>query len=331
MGKSLNHLNMKYYLLAIVAIAILVGCFWLFNHVNAWIGIIAFLLSAGGIVQFIINEVKKTNNKMKKVTYILFGAVMLLTLASCERVAPNYYGVLMENYGKSGKGDYSKQQGRVNIMAPGTELFQVPAFEQRAEFTNEDGTKRVLQLKAADNTAFTANPLYSYKAQEGKVVDLVFQNARLGSGDDFMRNLENNILEPHIYDLIKEESRKYTTDTLMASGGSLKFEERVQELVKKSFDEKGLDLITFSANLDFSDKVKAKIDSRNEVNTNISVLDQQIAEQKKRNELAELKAQENLILSKGITQQLLQQQFIEKWNGATPLYGNMPVTLMKKE
>ena len=38
----------------------------------------------------------------------------------------------------------------------------------------------------------------------------------------------------------------------------------------------------------FSDKVKAKIDNRNEVNTNISVLDQQILEQRKRNELAEL-------------------------------------------
>jgi hypothetical protein len=161
------------------------------------------------------------------------------------------------------------------------------------------------------------------------VVDLVFQNARLGSGDDFMRNLEDNILEPHVYDLIKEESRKYVTDTLMASGGSLRFERRVQELVRKSFEESGLELITFSANLDFSAKVKAKIDSRNEVNTNISVLDQQIAEQKKRNELAELKAQENIILSRGITPQLLQQQFIEKWDGKTPLYGNTPITLMK--
>jgi CHASE2 domain-containing sensor protein len=54
---------MKYYLLAIVAIAILIGCFWLFNQVDAWIGIIAFLLSAGGIVQFIINEIKKQTTK----------------------------------------------------------------------------------------------------------------------------------------------------------------------------------------------------------------------------------------------------------------------------
>lgn len=269
---------------------------------------------------------------MKKVVLVLLTSVFFM---SCERVAPNYLGVLMENYGKSGKSDYSKQQGRVSTLSPGSELFQVPAFEQRAEFTSEtsegNSVARTLKLKAADNTEFSAKPLYSYKVIPERVVDLVFQNSRLGSGEDFMKSLEDNVLEPHIYDLIKEESRKYVTDTLMASGGSLKFENKIQNIIRKSFEDKGLELITFSANLDFSDKVKAKIDSRNEVNTNVSVLDQQIIEQRKRNELAELKAQENIILSRGITPQLLQQQFIDKWDGKTALYGNTPITLLKQQ
>lgn len=267
---------------------------------------------------------------MRKLFMVAITLLAVIAFSSCDRVAPNYYGVLMENYGKSGKSDYSKVQGRIfTAFSAGTELFQVPAFEQRANFTDEEGKERLLKLKAADNTEFTAKPLYSYKVIEDKVVDVVFQNARLGSGDGFMKALEDNVLEPHIYDLIKEESRKYITDSLMANGGSLKFEQAVQELVKKSFKEKGLELITFSANLDFSEKVKAKIDSRNEVNTNVSVIDQQILEQKKRNELAELQAQENIIRSKGITPQLLQQQFIEKWDGKTPLYGNSPINLLK--
>lgn len=93
---------------------------------------------------------------------IFLLSIIVVSLSSCERVAPNYYGVLMENYGKNGKDDYSKQQGRVNIMSPGTELFQLPAFEQRADFSKEEGAN-LLNLKAADNTAFTAKPLYSYK------------------------------------------------------------------------------------------------------------------------------------------------------------------------
>jgi len=253
-----------------------------------------------------------------------FVIATITTFTSCERVAPNYYGVQMENYGKDGKQDYSKVQGKVSTIAPGTELFQVPAFEQRANFGDQ-----TLHLKAADNTEFNAKPLYSFKAMESRVVDLVFENSRLGSGDDFMEQLEDNILEPHIYDIMKEESRKHITDSLMATGGSLKFEVILQDLVKAAFASKGLELITFSANLDFSDKVKNKIDARNEVNTNVSVIDQQIIEQRKKNELEELKAEQNRIRSSGITPQLIQEQFIEKWDGHTPLYGTMPVTLFK--
>lgn len=252
---------------------------------------------------------------MKKLLGLLLG---LMLLTSCERVAPNYYGVLMENYGKSGKDDYSKQQGRVSTLSAGSELFQVPAWEQRGVFTDEKGDDRTLQIKAADNTAFTSKPLYSYKVIESKVVDVVFQNARLGSGDDFMSALQDNVLEPRIYDVIKEASRSYTTDALMANGGSLKFEQYVQDIVKKEFEKSGLELISFSLNLDFSKKVKAKIDSRNEVNTNISVLDQQIAEQRKRNELEQLKTEQAVIRSRGLTNEILQERTISKWNGVLP-------------
>jgi hypothetical protein len=263
--------------------------------------------------------------KSMKVAITLLAAITLLTLSSCERVAPNYYGVLMEDYGKNGKSDYSTQQGRVNVMGPGTELFQVPAFEQRANFGEQ-----VLHLKASDNTEFSAKPLYSFKVIKEKVVDLVFENSRLGSGSDFMLQLEDNILEPHIYDLIKEESRKYLTDTLMSVGGNLRFEMKIQELVRKAFAEKGLELITFSSNLDFSQKVKNKIDARNEINTNVTVIDQQIIEYRKKIELAKLISAYNLEISKGITDELLRQKFIDKWDGESSLYGSaMPVQLFK--
>ena len=234
--------------------------------------------------------------------------IAILTIVSCERVAPNYAGVLMQNYGKSGKSDFTIVTGRVNTtFSAGTELFQVPLWEQRAGYSANS------HLKAADNTEFTAKPQYSYKVIKDRAVDVVFDNKQLGSGNDFMKSLEDNILETRMYDIMKEESRKYTTDSLMANGGNLKFEEDVQKKLETVFEEKGLELIMFSANLDFSEKVKQKIDTRNEVNTNISVLDQQIAEQRKRNELAELQAQENIILSKGLTPQILEKMKIEAW------------------
>ena len=60
------------------------------------------------------------------------------------------------------------------------------------------------------------------------------------------------------------------------------------------------------------------------MNTNISVLDQQIEEQKKLNELEQLKTEQAIIRSKGLTKEILYNQFIDRWDGKTPLYGIVP-------
>ena len=134
------------------------------------------------------------------------------------------------------------------------------------------------------------------------------------SGENaFLTAVENNVLEPLIYDVLKERSRSYLTDTLMATGGNLKFEMLTQALIKKAFEEKGFELLSYSNNLDFPESVKNKIETRMESNTNISVLDQQIIEQRKKNELALLKAQENINASRGITDEILKQRIIEGW------------------
>lgn len=261
---------------------------------------------------------------MKKIISTTLALAAVALFASCERVAPNYAGVLMENYGKEGKEDFSIVSGKVSTWEPGTELFQVPLFDQRGEFAEP------VTLKAADNTEFTARPTYSYKVERKRAIDVVFDNKHIeraeteNGKDGFMQSLEDNILEPRIYDLIKEESRKYKTDTLMADGGSLAFEKRLEEIVRDEFAARGLELKSFSAQLEFSDKVREKIDSRNEVNTNISVLDQQIEEQKKRNELEQLRTEQMLIQSRGLTKEILYKQFIEKWDGRTPIYGAIP-------
>lgn len=257
---------------------------------------------------------------MKKIKLLaaLFTALIMIIGTGCERVAPNYAGVLMENFGKDGKDDFSLVKGRVWTLAPGTELFQVPLFDQRGDF---DGR---MTLKASDNTEFYARPAYSYKVIEKRAIDVVFDNKQIDGGRDFMNSLEDNILEPRIYDLTKEESRKYSTEQLMADGGSLMFEKALEVIVAEEFEKRGLELKSFSAMLDFTDAVKNKVNERNEVNTDLSVLDQQIDRQRKQNELERLIAEQNRIRSSGITPQILAEEFIKKWDGRTPLYGSIP-------
>lgn len=256
---------------------------------------------------------------MRKFRNALFILAVALFTASCSRVAPNYQGVLMESFGQNGKSDFSLVKGRVWTASPGTELFQVPLYDQRGNF------KEQVKLKASNNTEFSASPKYSYRVIESRAIDIAFAGSRLsGDGEEMLDAIEDDILEPRIDDLIKEFSRSYHTDSLMATGGQLKFEKDLEIAVAKEFEEVGFELRTFQSQLEFSNKVKDKIDSRNEVDTNLSVLDSQIEEQKKKNELERLKTEQALIESEGLTEEILQARFIDKWDGKTPIYGSAP-------
>src|SRR5574343_477270 len=247
----------------------------------------------------------------KQLVFILLFAV---TVVSCTYVKPNYVGVLQENYGRNGKSDFSLVNGKVSTWGAGTQLFEVPLYEQRGEYTEP------MHLKAADNTEFTANPTYSYSIIRDKAVDVVFNNRQLGSGDEFLEAVEDNLLEIRIRDIIKEESRVYTTDSLMGKSGSLLFEKHVENLIKESFAKEGFELKQFSCQLDFPQKVKAKIEQRNEVNQDLLVVLQQIEVQKKTNELNRLKAEGNKIL---LTPEYLQYLTIQAWREVKqPIYGN---------
>lgn len=251
-------------------------------------------------------------------TLLLLFTLTLLTL-SCKRVAPNYQGVLMQNFGQNGKSDFTLVKGKVMTISPGVELFQIPLYDQRGSFTAP------LELKASNNTQFEASPSYSYAVIEDRCIDIAFAGSRLnGDGEKMLNAIEDNILEPRIDDLIKEFSRSWHTDSLMANGGQLKFEKQLEKAVSEEFKNVGFNLKTFQSQLSFTEKVSNKIDTRNEVDANITVIESKIIEQKKLNELEQLKTEQALIKSQGLTPEILQDRFIEKWDGKAPLYGNSP-------
>ncbi len=90
----------RHWMLLIAVIAIPIGN-RLFNHVSAWLGVMV-ILSA---VIFLIYKLIKFL-KMKDFKFLLLAFVAVVLFASCERVALNYAGVFMENYGKDGKNDF---------------------------------------------------------------------------------------------------------------------------------------------------------------------------------------------------------------------------------
>lgn len=257
---------------------------------------------------------------MKKIGLIVTVCLFALSLISCERVPANHRGVLMTDYGKNGKSDYVSVKGRVNTFAPGTELYVIPTWSQRANFEG------IMHIKSSDNVDFTTQPKYTYYVIESMDVDVVFENSRLDSASNFLKAIEDNIIEPLMYDIIKDKSREIPGNVLMGEGESLRFEKSVETIIKEKLAKKGYFIENFTLNLDYDDKVKKKINAGNESNSNLVLLDKQIVEQKKQNELEMLKTEQNIIRSRGLTPQILQEQFIEAWKETKqPLYGNTPI------
>lgn len=258
---------------------------------------------------------------MKKTIKLLALSLSLgILMSSCGTVVkPNYGGVLMQNYGKAGKSDYSEQSGRVSTWGWGTELFQVPLWQQRASV--ED----TLNMQDSKNNVMTCYPKYAYTITKGRLVDVVFNNSQIAKenssdGASFLKNIEDNVLEMAIYDIIKEQSRKHLADSLMNNGGSLKFEKECEDIIRKVFADKGFTLEAITIQLTYSSKIMETLDKRLEVSTNVSTLDQEIIQQRKRNELEQLRTDFALIHSKSLTPEILELKRIEKWSGNYPTY-----------
>lgn len=261
---------------------------------------------------------------MKK--FFLASLVVLsLSLSACSsRVEPNTAGVLMENYGKNGKSDFTIVSGRVWTFSPGTELYTVPLFEQRAQFEKD------VTLKSSDKTEFVVKPIYSFKVIRDRAVDVIFDNKQIMGSEDSIQSIRINILDPKITDILRTEVLSKKSSDLMAEGGNERFNEDTRRLVSQELNRRGFELVSFSAMLDYSSKVKNIIDARNQSTAQISTIDSKIEQAKKELELETINTQIAKVKSEGLTKEILQEKFIDKWDGKSALYSDNMITHIAK-
>lgn len=251
--------------------------------------------------------------------------IVALSFSGCQRVEPNQAGVLMQDYGKDGKSDFKIVGGKVYTFWFGTELYTIPLFEQR--YNSNEG----VTLKSADSTQFVVRPIYSYRVIKDRAIDVVFDNKQSMKGDDdTMRSIETNILNPRITDILRTTLSKEKSTVLMSDGGNLDFNENVRKQVREEFAKRGFELISFSAMLDYSSEVKTIIDKRNQSNTSLETIESEINQARKKLELEEVNTKIAIVKSQGLTEQILKEKFIDRWDGKSALYFGTPATAIMK-
>ena len=238
---------------------------------------------------------------MKKMI-ILFSVIA--SLVGCNRPEPNYEGVLMTEYGRNGINSFKIVTGAQGILGPGSELYQVPMWEQA-------GYPDIVEITAKDAGVFTVDPSYTYTPIRGKGAEIVFnyKNYRIQDPETFFDNVEANVLNKRVTDAYREEARNYTTDSLMNNLG--KFELSVQSRLKEEFKTKFFDLTTLTSGLKPPASMLKAVEDRNKAIQEANRVKNELETSRMLLEKAKIDAETNKVQSVGLTREILMQQYIE--------------------
>ena len=238
---------------------------------------------------------------MKKMI-ILFSVIA--SLVGCNRPEPNYEGVLMTEYGRNGINSFKIVTGAQGILGPGSELYQVPMWEQA-------GDPDIVEITAKDAGVFTVDPSYTYTPIRGKGAEIVFnyKNYRIQDPETFFDNVEANVLNKRVTDAYREEARNYTTDSLMNNLG--KFELSVQKRLREEFKTKFFDLTTLTSGLKPPASMLKAVEDRNKAIQEANRVKNELETSRMLLEKAKIDAETNKVQSVGLTREILMQQYIE--------------------
>ena len=238
---------------------------------------------------------------MKKMIF-LFSVIA--SLVGCNRPEPNYEGVLMTEYGRNGINSFKIVTGAQGMLGPGSELYQVPMWEQA-------GDPDIVEITAKDAGVFTVDPSYTYTPIRGKGAEIVFnyKNYRIQDPETFFDNVEANVLNKRVTDAYREEARNYTTDSLMNNLG--KFELSVQKRLKEELKTKFFDLTTLTSGLKPPASMLKAVEDRNKAIQEANRVKNELETSRMLLEKAKIDAETNKVQSVGLTREILMQQYIE--------------------
>ena len=224
---------------------------------------------------------------------------------SCNRPESNYEGVLMTDYGRNGLKDFNVVTGAQGPLGPGTELYQVPMWEQKGS------SVRNVSIAAKDGGLFTVDPEYTYNATRGKGPEIIFSYKHLGArdGEEFFENIEHNVLNKLVYDVYRVEARNYSTDSLMNNMAN--YENKVELKLKTMFAKKFFDLQTLTSGLIPPKSMAKAIEARNNAVQKANQVRNEIETSKLLLEKARIDAETDRVKSSGLTKEILTQQYIE--------------------
>lgn len=240
---------------------------------------------------------------MKKSNQIV-AVILVIAAIGCNRVQPNYEGVLMTSYGRNGRTDFAVVTGSQGVLGMGTELYQVPMFEQKADPPE-------VVITAKDAGVFSVDPSLTYQAVRGKGADIIFNYKHVGINDEntIMDNIESSVLNAIVTNAYREEARNFPTDSLMNNLNA--FETAVENRLKKEFETKFFTLTALTSGLKPPKSMAEAIERRNNAKQQAEQVKNELEVARMNLEKARIDAEANRVRTSGLSKENLTEKWID--------------------
>jgi regulator of protease activity HflC (stomatin/prohibitin superfamily) len=271
--------------------------------------------------------------KFKKMVKTIIGSVMgffalVILFMSCERIDAGHVGVKVNLYGDNkGVSDVVEVTGMVFYNPITHNIYEFPTFIQHKEYTGENS----FVVNSKDGSEFHVSPIINYSVQRDKVPSIFAKYRRS------LEQIEEGFLKTAVFDAFRLATNKYTADELI--GNRQAYEVEVRKILENQLLREGFVVNQFTSNLVYPETFKTAIEAKNnavqaalraenEVKTAEAQAKIKVATAEGNAQAmltsAKAEAEANRMKQQTLTPLLLQLEYINKWDGKLPVYGEVP-------
>lgn len=245
----------------------------------------------------------------------MIAALALITVSSCTRIEAGYEGIKVKQYG-TGKGvqNTTLVTGRVWYNPFTEDVHEFPLFVQNSDY-------EPFEVNSKDGSVFTVDPTIAYSVVPGMSPHIFVK---------YRKDLEaitGTTMLNYVKDAYRIQFNNYTTEQLISN--RQQFENAVQNSLAELFKQEGFHLESLTSGLKYPESIVQAVNAKNTaVQQAMQAQNQLVTDSinaKRKIIAAQAEKTANDLKQSALTPLLIQQQFIEKWDGQTPLYGAAPV------
>lgn len=253
---------------------------------------------------------------MKKVHQLLLiaGLFLIMQGCACTRIDAGHEGIEV-NLVASDKGveDIALVTGWQFYNPFITSVYEFPTFVQTVDY-------EAFTVNAKDGSVFTVDPTLSIKVIDGYSPS-IFKKYRKE-----LPEIVNTTMYNYVRDAFRIQFNSFTTDSVISNRAQ--FESMVQSMLDSTLGREGFKLEQMTSGIQYPPTIVQAIEAKNKAIQDAMRVQNELAKAKANAEIkvteAKAEADAYALKERSLSPIIIQQQFIEKWDGKLPVYGTVP-------